>query len=308
MTKNIKIFLIGILLSLPFWWGVNAFQKNFENFVFSKEIEKNPPSFLLAKIASDSFFQTKSQTLEIGAKAVLSVQTAEGEKERVLFQKAENEKLPIASLTKLMTALVAFEFYQPSLKVPVSQKAVAQEEEKGNLKVGEILKTEDLLYITLIESSNDAAFALSEVVGERAFVDLMNLKAKDIGLQETYFSNPTGLDSENNTPFNYSTVRDLVNLVKYLIKKKPEILEILGKKEHNLWLENGVFHHTLLNTNELLGEIPNLIAGKTGFTDKARGCLIVILRGKKPASFLINVILGSSNRFEEMRKLIDYLQ
>ena len=166
------------------------------------------------------------------------------------------------------------------------------------------MQAKDLLYIMLIESSNDAAFALAEVIGVKGFVDLMNLKAKDMGLEDTRFFEPTGLDPEDPAqPVNYSSAQDLVKLGKYLLSEHPEILETLGKKEYPLYLENGVFHHTLQNTNELLGEIPGIIAGKTGFTERAGGCLILILEGKNPGTYLINVILNSPDKFEDMRKL-----
>ena len=215
--------------------------------------------------------------------------------------------MAIASLTKLMTAVIGSEFYYSSLPIEISKKAVNQPEEAGNLEVGEVLNVEKLLYIMIIESSNDAAFALTQPMEKaEAFVDLMNLKAKDMGLKNTRFFNPTGIDPEKDgEDFNFSTAEDLVKLTKYILKK-PLILEILGKKEYNLYFENGVLHHILHNTNKLLGEIPGIIGGKTGFTEKAGGCLILILKGRKPNTYLINVILNSPERFEDMKKLTDY--
>ena len=88
--------------------------------------------------------------------------------------------------------------------------------------------------------------------------------------------------------------------------KKPDILDILSKKSYDLYLENGEFHHTLINTNILIEEIPMIIGGKTGYTEKAGGCLILILRGKSPETYLINVILNSPNKFQDMERLIEY--
>ncbi|MCD6500717.1 D-alanyl-D-alanine carboxypeptidase [bacterium] len=314
MSKNIKFFLIVFLLSLPFWWGVNVLQENLENYFYSIQIEKNPPSLFTAKIYQNYISKIKEReekktgNFQIEAESVISVEIDKQGRERVLFSRAENQKMPIASISKLMTAIVALEFYQPSLRIQISKTAVGQAEENGNLKVGEILRVKDLLYIMLIESSNDAAFALSEIIGPEGFRDLMNLKAKDIGLENTWFFNPTGLDpTETAQPINYSTAKDLVKLTKYLLTKHPEILDILSKKEYPLYLENGVFHHTLENTNKLLREIPEIIAGKTGYTERAGGCLLEILKGKKPGSYLINVILNSPDKFGEMRKLIKFI-
>jgi len=303
MTKNIKLFLIVILVSLPFWWGMNVLQENIEDFFYTIEIEKNPSSLFIAQIAQS--YTAKSP--EIRAESVRSVKIDKTGAERVLFSRTENQKMPIASLTKLMTAVIASEFYQPSDKIRISKQAVGQLEAYGNLKVGEILQVQDLLAIMLIESSNDAAFALAEKIGLGAFVNLMNFQAKYImKLESTYFFNPTGLDPEDlkepANQINHSTTQDLVKLAKYLLEKHPEILEIFTKKEE-VYSENGIYHE-LKNTNELLGEISGIIAGKTGYTGRAGGCLILILKGKKPETYFINVILNSPDKFEDMRELI----
>lgn len=312
MSKNIKLFLIVILVSLPFWWGMNILEKNLEDFFWVRELEKNPPSVFTAQIAQNYISKTGAsedkvlEDFEIKAESAISVEIDKEGKERVLFRKKDIQKMPIASITKLMTAVVASEFYSPSFKIQISKTAVSQEGEYGNLKVGEILQVQDLLYVMLIESSNDAAYALGEVIGIEGFRDLMNLKAKDMGLASSRFFNPTGLDPKTpDQPANYSTAEDLVKLAKYLLKDTL-ILDILSKKEYELYLENGVFHHTLQNTNELLREISGVIAGKTGFTERAGGCLLLITEGRRPGNYLINVILNSQDKFEDMRKLIEF--
>jgi len=303
MSKNFRLFLIVFFLSLPFWWVMNVFQKNLEDYLLSRLMEKNPPSFFIAQISQ---YYPKQQKPQILAESAISVEIDENGGEYVIFRKEEGRKMSIASLTKLMTAVIASEFYDLSLRTEISKKAVSQPEETGQLKIGEILTVRDLLYIMLIESSNDAAFSLAEIIGIEGFTSLMNLKAKDIGMKGTFFFNPTGLDSERGgEAYNFSTAEDLVALAKYILNK-PLILEILSKKEYPLYLENGVLHHTLYNTNELLGEIPGIIGGKTGFTERAGGCLILIMQGKKPANYLINVVLNSPDRFQDMKNLIDY--
>ena len=316
MSKNIKFFLVCFILSVFFWWGVNTLEKGLEDFFYVRELEKNP-LILRAEISSFTFSDIQKPIriqeipdLKISAKSAISVFVCSQEKDLVLFQKNESEKLPIASLTKLMTALVASNIYQLSDRIEISKQAIKQEGEEVKLKVGEMLSVRELLSMALIESSNDAAYALAtpnvgrERMGEESFVDLMNLEAYyNVGLnpKTTHFINPTGLDPGD--PFqitNYSTAEDLVKLAKYLIKYKPEILEILSQKE------NGDFDYTLENTNELLGEIEEIIGGKTGYTDRAGGCLILILEGPRKNTFLINVILGSENRFEEMKQLINW--
>lgn len=332
MSRNLKFFLVSFLLSLPFWWGINIFQKNLESFFYSLEFEKNPPSFFtpldskyltgqVVQIAQNypevSEYKTSEyrecsegenlQNPSIAAAASISVEIDPGGREKVLFEKNAAQKMPIASLTKLMTAIIASEFYHDSHRIEISKAAVSQPEESGNLTVGEILQVKDLLCCMLIESSNDAAFALSEPASTAGFTDLMNLKAKELGLNNTYFFNPAGIDLDDSTEeSNYSTAQDLAKLTKYLLAEHPEILNILSKKEYDLYLENGVLHHTLENTNQLLGEIPEIIGGKTGYTEEAGGCLLLILKGKEPGTYLINVILNSQDRFGEMRQLIKY--
>jgi len=323
MEKNLKLFLIIFLLSLPFWLGVNIFQKNFEDFLLSRIIENNPPSFFIAEISKHYPNPRDLKMPQILAESALSVKIDKNGNQKIIFKKEEGKKMAIASLTKLMTAVIALEFYEPSQRVKISRAAVSQPEEAGKLKVGEILTVRDLLYIMLIESSNDAAFSLAEIIGIAPFTSLMNLKAKELGMENTFFFNPTGLDPEGEKKgegegegegegwekreegYNFSTAEDLVKLVKYILKQ-PLILEILSKKEYPLRLENGVLHHILYNTNTLLWEIPEAIGGKTGFTEKAGGCLVLILKEENSEDHLINVILNSTDRFQDMKQLINY--
>lgn len=318
MPKNIKFFLVCFILSVFFWSGVNILEKGMEDFFYVRELEKNP-STLTADISYFALLHTEEPVrvqeipdLKILAKSAISVFVDSQEKDLILFEKNKSEKLPIASLTKLITALVASNMYELSDTIKISEQAVRQEGEEIELKIGEVLSVKELLYMALIESSNDAAYALAtpniqtERLGEKSFVDLMNLEAYyNVGLnpETTYFINPTGLDPKDLSQItNHSTTEDLVKLAKYLIKYKPGILEILSQRE------NGDFSHILENTNELLGEIEGIIGGKTGYTDRAGGCLILILEGPRKNTFLINVVLGSENRFKEMKQLINWTE
>lgn len=298
---QLKIFIFAIFISIGFWWGINIFQKNLESFIYAKIIEKNPPIFLSAQISQNYI---KDRPLRISAQSAILVKI-DSDKEEILYEKNSDRKTEIASLAKLMTGIIVSEFYQSDSKIKISEKAIAQPEEKGKLLANETLKVKDLLRIMLMESSNDAAYALAETIGVKGFTDLMNLKAKDMGLENTYFYNFTGLDEGKFT--NYSTTKDLVKIGKYLLKK-PEILEMLGEKEYILYLEDGKFHHILYNTNELLKEIPEIIAGKTGTTPKAEECLFLILKNKKSESFFINVILNSKDRFRDAREILKYFE
>ncbi|MCH8741703.1 D-alanyl-D-alanine carboxypeptidase [Patescibacteria group bacterium] len=301
MSRNIKFFFAAFLISLPFWWGMNVFEKNLENFLFFSFYYQPPPSQVFLAQVSQQFFQAPEKEIpEIEAKSAILVKINKNGSQEILFEKNSDQILPIASLTKLMTSLVVTENYNLSQQLEVTKEAVEQPEEFGNLKIGEHLSVENLLYLVLIESSNDSAFTLSELIGQDGFVDLMNLEAEYLGLFGTHFVGSTGYSAEN-----YSTAKDLVNLAKYIIREKPIIWEISSLSEFSLYTPDGVFHHQLSNTNQLLKEYPEIIGGKTGYTEEARGCIILILKNSKDEVF-INIILGSENRFEEMKKLIEY--
>lgn len=305
---RIKIFLISLILSLPFWWGANILAGNLEFFLFRQELAKNPG--LLTADLDQKIFEKKVETLkserlqvelfknlEINAKTALSLEVDNKGDEKILFEKNSQESLPIASLTKLMTALVIFdltETYDFSQPISITKKAVNQEgsSKYDDLRVGEELSVGDLLCIMLIESSNDAAFALTEPIGEKAFVDLMNLYARDIGLENTYFVNSTGLELGGT-----STARDLVKLARYIIDNYPQIFEITIHQQYG----------TVTNTNELLGEVSGIIGGKTGWSPEAGGCLLLVLDNPKGSGYFINIILGAQDRFQEMRKIIDVI-
>ncbi len=307
-TKNIKTFLFALIFTASFFGSINILQEKFENAILTAKIAKNPP---LSVPEISEFSKTKLgyyENITIEAESAILIEISKSGSERISFEKNADKKMPIASLSKLMTAIIADEFYQPFLETQISKSAIAQKESIGDLTIGETLRVNDLLHIALMESSNDAAFAIAEIIGQEGFTQLMNLKAQELGMTNTYFSNPMGLDPDNtdnkNSPPNISTLKDLVKLSKYLLTKQ-EILDILATQEYVLYLENGLFHHKLENTNQLLGGFEQKIYGKTGYTDSAGGCLIVISQGKLPDSYIISGVLNSADRFFDIRKLIE---
>lgn len=215
---------------------------------------------------------------------------------KFLYSKNIREKLPIASLTKIMTAIIVLKNLGLDEVITISKKAVMTEGENGHLIIGEELTVRDLLYIMLVESSNDAAVALADTVNN--FTDLMNQKIKELGLEDTHFVDPTGISK-----WNYSTAFDLAHLTKYSFFNKPLIWQILGIKEIE------IRNHQLINTNKLLGEIPEIVGGKTGFTEEAGECMLTMIKvPDKPGEYLIIIILGSENRELETKKLINWVE
>jgi D-alanyl-D-alanine carboxypeptidase (penicillin-binding protein 5/6) len=301
ISNKFKIFLIALFVSLPIFWGVNVSESKLENFFFS-QLYIETPGILTAQLISQSELPKPQESFYIAAKSAFSLKINHGETWDILYQKNIKEKLPIASLTKLMTVLVVLKNYDLSLPIKISKAAVEQEEDLGQLKTGETLTAKDLLYIMLIESSNDAAYALADAIGEKNFVDVMNWEAESLGLKNTHFANPNGLDD----PQNYSSAQDLAILTRNLLEK-PLLWQILGTLQYDLYLPDGTLHHQLKNTNELLRESASwrtkMIGGKTGWSPEAQGCLVSVLKDDK-GEYSINVILGAEDRFAEMKKLI----
>lgn len=319
MSRDFKIFLLVFLISLPFFWGMNILEKNLEDFLFWYQMANN--SRILTAQAKETFLEKELRYLkpirnwqvediEIGAKSAISRLWTDGAS-RVLFEKEGQKVLPLASLTKLMTAFVALENYELDEAIEISKEAVEEEGDFGNFKVGEKFSIRELLHSLLMESSNDAAFALTEKIGQNSFLGLMNLEAKEMGLKSTFFVNPTGLDPDDpKALINYSSGQDLTRFTGFLLEK-PLIWQILSQKEYDLYGLDGVFHHRLFNTNELLWTEEHwgsrIIGGKTGWTPEAQGCLLLVLEAPKGKGFLVNIILGSENRFEEMTNLINWI-
>lgn len=238
---------------------------------------------------------------EILAKSAILVNS--NQKDNILFQKNINEILPIASLTKIMTAIIVLENYSPEEIIKVSAQSVKTNGDTGGLIADEELTVKDLLYIMLIESSNDAAVSLATDnprMSYNEFINLMNSKAKELGLENTSFIDSAGLSPENK-----SNVSEMAKLTKYALDF-PVILDILKTPQSSIYSIDHRFIHNLTTTNKLLGKIPQLIGGKTGFTDEAGGCMLTVSNFNN--NYLITVVLGSEQREGDTEKLIDWAQ
>jgi len=220
------------------------------------------------------------------------------DKNKILYQKEADRILSIASLTKIMTALIVLENLDLERVITVSEKALSAHGTIGGLRIGEKLTVNDLLHALLMESSNDAAAALAEEVELKTgqlFVNLMNQKVDQLGLVSTRFSDPSGYKSTN-----ISTVSEIIELVKYSFDQ-PVIWQIMKTPEIN------ISNHDWVNTDELLNRLPNIIGGKTGYTLEAQGCLVIVFK-QSEAEKLITVVLGAQERFLETEKLINWVE
>lgn len=310
ISKEFKYLIISFLLSFLFFGGVNYLENNLKDFFFWQEIAKNP-QILTAQLAVEFEIENIKPirkkdipNFELEAKSGISVLVRKNGSEKVLFEKNPRQRLSIASLTKLMTALLVLDNYELSQIVEISEKLP---ENNSQLKVGEKFEIGDLLYFLLITSDNQAAQDLAKIMGFKSFVFLMNKKTQELGMTDTFFVNPTGLDPNKPSDLdNFSTARDLIILGKTAFAN-PTVLEILGTPEIEIYSRENLIIHKLKNTNELLGKLPEILVGKTGWTPQAGGCLIVVTKAPKNRGEIISVILGSDNRFEEMKKLIDWV-
>lgn len=223
---------------------------------------------------------------------------------------SKNEKLLVlpASTVKVMTALVALDYYQPTQVLTVGKVEIFGQ--KMRLVEGEKITALNLLYGLLVASANDAALVLAQNYpgGERRFVAEMNKKAAVFHLGNTYFANPTGIDSDEEekllTDFSYTTALDLARLVS-LAFKNPVFSEIIGTEKITVSDVSGKITHQLFNINQLLGRVEGLKGGKTGWTEEAGECFVSYI--EREGQGIITVVLGSKDRFGETVKLVDWV-
>ncbi len=198
---------------------------------------------------------------------------------RVLYGKAPDEVLPMASTTKIMTLILALEYGTPDDVVTVSSYAAKMPDVKLGLRAGDQFVLHDLLYSMMLESHNDSACAVAEQVGGsvESFAQMMNQKAAEIGLHDTYFITPNGLDAEDAVGVHSTTAEDLAKLMRYCVfvsEEKEEFQEICQTRQYTFASCDGTRQFTIYNKNALLDQMDGVLAGKTGFTGNAGYCYV----------------------------------
>ena len=304
-----QLGLLAVIMLLIFGSGISGE-------LFETEVDERPPvsnrtagSGLNSQIISPTSDERAFDSVTITAKSAFVWDVSGGE---VLYKRNENEPLPLASLTKLMTALLAHEILGESDTITISEMAVKQDGVSG-LTAGESFNRQTLSDMMLISSSNDGAYALAYAAGAvlsqddpaNAFVQAMNIRAREIGLTNTYFKNPTGLDLSLTEGGAYGTARDMATLMEYIIEHEPSILAFTKDVEIDVTNTAGI-EHEVENTNFYVNEIPGLIGSKTGFTDLAGGNLVVAFEGGLNRPFIV-VVMGSTrqDRFSDVITLVE---
>lgn len=264
----------------------------------------NQGGAFLLPISEATYFpirDTEVAVPELTAKSFLVYDT---KNEKVIFSKEPGRILPIASLTKLLTAVVSIENLDPQEVVTITSDAFNANGEGGaDFRLQEKFYFKDLLGAMLIKSSNDAALAVAKAVEQKTgenFAVLMNRQARQIGMGQSHFLDPAGLNDEG-----YSTAGDLLRLVKYS-KNYPEIWSLAGRSSLDTASADGKFKHHFESTNKLWGNLPGLTGGKTGYTDGALGCMIIEENLSEQNTSLVIILLGSTDRFWEIKKISDW--
>jgi serine-type D-Ala-D-Ala carboxypeptidase (penicillin-binding protein 5/6) len=218
-----------------------------------------------------------------GAAAAIVVDARTGE---TMWAKDPRERRQIASTTKLMTALLTLERTRPREVFTAPEYDAAPAESRINLQAGERMSVHDLLEALLLESANDAAATLAQgISGSRAaFVAEMNARARELGLRDTSFANPIGLDD----PDNYSSARDLATLATALMRN-PRFARVVNMPEATL--ESGTHERVVANRNDLVARYPWVDGVKTGHTDAAGNLLVGAAHGTNGAK-VISVVMG----------------
>lgn len=295
-----SILLAGFLIPALFSYLVNI-----------KEIsilKKNPNNFNTA-IVNQSNTKTEEKNeikyyysnkdwdkkIKVSAKSYIVGDLKTGE---IILGKDETEVYPIASVSKLMTAIIADEIAKDDETAKVSKRALNTPGENGNFKLGEKIKISDLYYPLLLESSNDAAEIFAENFGRESFLSKMNLQAEKIKMTSTHFDDPSGLSS-NNT----SSAEDLFKLTGYVYENKPDIFKITTKKNYN----NK--KHAWYSNNQFLRE-SGYTGGKSGTSVFAKQAVVSTFNlplGENTKRPIGIVLLQSSDRYGDVKKIVQYL-
>ena len=317
------ITFIGILYFNKSMESIWVEQKNInQNALINMINESNNKQYYKDTISNNNASEIKELPLKSKAACVYDCNG-----KRALYSKNSTEKLPMASTTKIMTCIIALENADINEMCEISAYAASMPDVQLNAKKGEKFVLKDLLYSLMLESHNDVAVAIAEHIGNSSksqevdlnnyeeskknvarFAKMMNDKTKELGLKDTNFVTPNGLDADNH----YTTAHDLAIIASYAIKNKS-FLNITNAKSYTFKSDKGR-SYTVNNKNQFLNSYSGAIGCKTGYTSKAGYCFVgAIDKNNSNGKYkLVSVVLGcgwpphKSYKWQDTKKLMDY--
>ncbi len=275
-----------------------------QNYYETLQLQIKPP--LVRATALDNFvpsnYPIKVGLEEVPTVSAEAVTVLDLESGVIFYTKNPNQRLQLASITKLMTALVALDYYKLDDILKVKRLVTASGESEMGLKIGDQVSVQNLVYGLLVPSGNDAAYTLADNFpgGIENFIYSMNNRAEQLHMKNTHFENPSGLDSQNH----YSSTNDIGILARQALKAKL-ISTAVATYGITLTDITGSRVYTLKNVNQFLGYLYGADGVKTGFTDLAGQCLVASV--SRNGHRVISVVLNSQNRFGESGQLIEWV-
>lgn len=244
-----------------------------------------------------SIIQAQSQPyVPVTANSYLAINLSDNS---VLAAKNANQPHIVASITKLMNAVIVLEHVKPSDTITLTPAMLAPEGHSPSLYAGLTVSRDNLLHASLIQSTNDAAEALAHFVGRERFVALMNQKAGDLNMNTTVFFDPHGLN-----PRNTSTAADLAKLTKYIYEEHPEILTIT--KDNNFWLPNSAGTPLKFRNLNTFSDLAEFVGGKIGWLPESKQTYVSVFQVQGDPVAII--VLGSENREADILKILENLK
>lgn len=302
LLSSIIYSICLILLSLAYINDTKDFLSGFAPFCQTEETSPVSPQ----TITSENLGITASDTepSNMYAKAYCLI---DADSNRILTSRDADMKLPMASTTKIMTCIIALENGDMDSIVTASQNAASMPDVQLNMKAGERFKLQDLLYSLMLESHNDTAVAIAEHIGGsvEGFAKLMNLKAEELGLGNTHFVTPNGLDADQH----YTTAYELCCIASYAVQNE-DFMEIIQTPSHQFSNYDNTRTYSVNNKDAFLTSYSGAIGIKTGFTGNAGYCFCGAARRNNVT--LISSVLAcgwppnKSYKWSDTRKLMDY--
>mgnify|MGYP005771746261 FL=1 len=294
VKKKIKLILILVLTLLTVLSStIVIFVSEKQNYVILQTSKQNVAN------SEGNENSNKIDNPELNARIALIYDRASG---RIIYEKNGNKQTPMASTTKILTSIVILENADLKETVTIGSKAAGTGGSRLGLKKNDKITVNDLLYGLMLRSGNDAAVALALHVGGsiEGFADMMNKKAEELGLTNSHFVVPHGLDNEGH----YTTAYELAKMADYALNI-PKFKEIVSSKSATIYI-NG-YPKAINNTNNLLGSVSGVYGVKTGFTNGAGRCLVSSC--KRGELDIITVVIGANTnnqRTADTKELIEY--